>query len=58
MYKDFSPYRLLNTSLVEKDRKKGEFNFEKYWFLLLRALRGLKRCKEYSYLDAWLSKLH
>ena len=46
MYKDYSPYRLLNTSLVAKDRKKGVINVEKYLFLFLRALRGLKRCKK------------
>jgi hypothetical protein len=37
---------LLNTSLVAKDRKKGVANVEKYLFLFLRALRGLKRCKK------------
>ena len=46
MYKKFSPYRLLNTNLVSVDRKNGIINVEKYFFLLLVALRGLIKTKK------------
>jgi len=46
MYKKFSPYRLLNTNLVSVDRKNGIINVEKYFFLLLVALRGLTKTKK------------
>ena len=46
MYKKFSPYRLLNTNLVSADRKNGIINVEKYFFLLLVALRGLTKTKK------------
>ena len=46
MYEKFSPYRLLNTNLITTDRKSGVINIEKYLFLFLRALRGLKKCKK------------
>ena len=46
MYKKFSPYRLLNTNLVSADRKNGIINIEKYFFLLLVALRGLTKTKK------------
>ena len=46
MYKKFSPYRLLNTNLVSADRKNGIINVEKYFFLLLVALRGLPKTKK------------
>ena len=46
MYEKFSPYRLLNTNLIATDRKSGVINIEKYLFLFLRALRGLKKCKK------------
>lgn len=40
-----SPSRLLNTNLVATNRKNGVINVEKYLFLFLRALRGLKKYK-------------
>ena len=46
MYEKFSPYRLLNTNLVSADRKNGIINVEKYFFLLLVALRGLTKTKK------------
>ena len=46
MYEKFSPYRLLNTNLVSVDRKNGIINVEKYFFLLLVALRGLIKTKK------------
>ena len=46
MYKKYSPYRLLNTNLVSADRKNGIINVEKYFFLLLVALRGLIKTKK------------
>ena len=46
MYKQYSPYRLLNTNLVASDRKNGIINVEKYFFLFLVALRGLKKTKK------------
>ncbi len=46
MYEKYSPYRILNTNLVENDRKKGVINVEKYLFLFLRALRSLQICKK------------
>ena len=46
MYKKISPYRLLNTNLVSADRKNGIINVEKYFFLLLVALRGLPKTKK------------
>ena len=45
-FKEYSPYRLLNTNLVATDRKKGVINVEKYLFLFLRALRGCKICSK------------
>ena len=46
MYEKYSPYKILNTSLVENDRKKGVKNVQKYFFLLLESLRCLKKCKK------------
>ena len=46
MYEKYSPYRILNTNLVENDRKKGVKNVQKYFFLLLESLRCLKKCKK------------
>ena len=46
MYEKYSPYRLLNTNLVAPDRKNGISNVRKYFFLLLVALRGLKKTKK------------
>ena len=46
MYQKYSPYRLLNTNLVASDRKNGIINVEKYFFLFLVALRGLKKTKK------------
>jgi len=43
-YEKYSPYRLLNSNLIETNRKNGVINVEKYLFIFLRALRGLKRC--------------
>ena len=40
---NFSPYRLLNTSLVSKNRKNGLEKISKYLYILLNALRKLKR---------------
>ena len=58
MYKKFSPYRLLNTNLVSSVRKNGLMSVEKYFFLLLRALRKLKKVKKIIYLDVLLVKLN
>jgi hypothetical protein len=55
-FEKFSPYRLLNTNLVATDRKTGVINVEKYLFLFLRALRGLKKLKKMLYLDVFLAK--
>ena len=41
--KEYSPYRLLNTNMVEKNRKKGIENISKYLYILLHSLRKLKR---------------
>ena len=49
----FSPYRLLNRNLVSENRKNGLNKISKYLFILLRALRKLKRfypSKENNYL--------
>ena len=46
MYREYSPYRLLNTNLVSNDRKSGIINVEKYLFLFLRALRRMKLSKK------------
>ena len=40
---NFSPYRLLNTNMVSKNRKHGVQNISKYLFILLKSLRKLKR---------------
>ncbi len=45
MYKNYSPYRILNTNLVSNNRKNGVSNIDKYLFIFLRALRKLNRCK-------------
>ena len=45
-YEDYSPYRLLNSSLVATNRKNGVQNIEKYLFIFLCALRKLKKCKK------------
>ena len=46
MYQKYSPYRLLNTNLVSNNRKNGVINADKYLFLFLSTLRGLKKCKK------------
>ena len=49
----YSPYRLLNRNLVSENRKNGINKISKYLFILLRALRKLKRFypnKENKYL--------
>ena len=46
MYEKYSPYRLLNTNLVASNRKSGIKNVDKYFFLLLVALRGLTKTKK------------
>ena len=46
MYKDYSPYRLLNTNLVANNRLNGIMCIEKYLFLFLQALRRLEKCKK------------
>ena len=59
MYKKFAPYRLLNTNLVSADRKNGIICVEKYFFLLLVALRGLtQKLKKTIYLGVFLAKLN
>lgn len=45
MYQKYGPYRLLNTNLVETNRKNGVINVEKYLFVFLKALRKLKKIK-------------
>ena len=52
MYREYSPYRLLNTNLVSNDRKSGIINVEKYLFLFLRALRRMKLSKKPFYTGA------
>ena len=39
----YSPYKLLNTALSSKNRKKGIENISKYLYILLNSLRKLKR---------------
>ena len=39
----FSPYRILNLTLVSKNRREGISNVSKYLFILLKSLRKLKR---------------
>ena len=39
----FSPYKLLNTSLVSENRQRGLKNISKYLYILLKSLRKLKR---------------
>ena len=46
MYSRFSPYRLLNTNLVANDRKNGVRCVEKYFFLFLKSLRSMEKCKK------------
>ena len=46
MYKQYSPYRLLNKNLVADNRKSGVQNIDKYLFLLLTALREMTKCKK------------
>ena len=41
--KKFSPYRLLNKSLVSPNRKQGIDNVSKYLYILLTSLRKLER---------------
>ena len=41
--KNYSPYRLLNKSLVSKNRKYGIENVSKYLYILLTSLRKLER---------------
>ena len=41
--KNYSPYRLLNKSLVSKNRKYGIENVSKYLYTLLTSLRKLER---------------
>ena len=41
--KNYSPYRLLNKSLVSKNRKYGIDNVSKYIYILLTSLRKLER---------------
>ena len=45
-YREFSPYRLLNTNLVAINRKNGVKNVIKYLFLFLQSLRKLEKCKK------------
>ena len=40
--KNFSPYRLLNRSLVSEDRKNGVNNISKYLYIFLNSLRKLE----------------
>ena len=40
---NFSPFKILNSNLVENDRKSGISNISKYLFILLKALRKLDR---------------
>ena len=49
----YSPYRLLNRNLVSENRKNGITKISKYLYILLKALRKLKRFypnKENKYL--------
>ena len=41
-FENYSPYRLLNTSLVTTNGKNGVQNIEKYLLIFLCALRKLK----------------
>ena len=45
-----SPYAILNRNLDSEDKKKGIENISKYLFILLRALRKLKRYYPNKYL--------
>ena len=40
---EYNPYRLLNRNLASEDRKNGINKISKYLYILLRALRKLKR---------------
>ena len=40
---NFSPFRLLNQSLINDDRQRGIKNISKYLYILLKALRKLPR---------------
>ena len=43
-YKEkYNPYKILNSNLVEDDRKKGINNISKYFFILLQSLRKLTK---------------
>ena len=46
--KEMSPYRLLNSNLVSKNRKRGINNISKYLYILLKSLRKLKRYYPYK----------
>ena len=51
--KDYSPYKLLNINLVSDDRLNGLQKISKYFYILLKSLRKLKRyypTKENKYL--------
>ena len=51
--KDYSPYKLLNRNLVSDDRLNGLQKVSKYFYILLKSLRKLKRyypTKENKYL--------
>ena len=45
--KEYSPFRILNKSLISKNRKAGIKNVSKYYYLLLTTLRKLKK-KQYD----------
>ena len=40
---NFSPYKILNRNLCEKNRKKGIENISKYFYIFLQSLRKLDR---------------
>ena len=46
---DFSPYKILNSNLVSKNRHSGIKNISKYLFILLNSLRKLPKYYPTSY---------